>query len=429
MNNKNSNDPKPPRVFSIWTWFITLLVLGVLAISGLIAGVLFMHKEKNKLAEHLASFERQRAGEDLERRKGEEQTKITLAHNRQTEVLRMVAPATNGLTELLNDIPIIHGYLSALKTNDLGKLVASRPDRVAQARRLYDDEPQALAATEEVRQRLENVRRIERQLLSELGTASSPDAELIETLREARLWANERQLRANLFSARLADLMVEARAEPRTNSLSRDLNLTGALNRLIAHEARMYDEIVAPKVEAAKIQATNIVAEAKAENIVKGGQVQADQVRVQTALQIATNVVQITTFDIQRQQVEDEARKLRLRQKASTPAIQAALAAYLSPGHYNAVLHGKMNDRFSVSARPMSLSQIRSAGALDPDIASVRRFIALGMNHYNDRPRVSDMFRFGTWYRDGNAMKYAAQLQGWIIELGPTFVEMGLLAP
>src|SRR5438874_946158 len=115
MNNKNSNEPKPPRVFSIWTWLITLLVLGVLTVSGLIAGILFMHKEKTKLTEHLASFEHQRASEDLERRKAEEQTKITLAHNRQTEVLRLVAPATNGLTELLNVIPNIHRELSGLK--------------------------------------------------------------------------------------------------------------------------------------------------------------------------------------------------------------------------------------------------------------------------------------------------------------------------
>jgi hypothetical protein len=57
MNNKSSNEPKPTRVFSIWTWFITLLVLGVLTISGLIASILFMRKEKTKLSEHLASFE------------------------------------------------------------------------------------------------------------------------------------------------------------------------------------------------------------------------------------------------------------------------------------------------------------------------------------------------------------------------------------
>ena len=429
MNNKNSINPKPPRVFSIWTWFITLLVLGVLAISGLIAGVLFMHKEKNKLAEHLASFESQRASEDLERRKAEEQTKITLAHNRQTEVLRMVAPATNGLTELLNVIPSIHRNLSELMTNDMGKLVASRPERVAQARRLFDDERQALAATEEVAQRLENVLRIERQLLSELGTASSPNAELAEGLQEARVWANAQRQRATLFNARLTDLEREASAAPRTNSSFRDLNLAAALDRLIAHEARMYDEIVTPKVEAARIQATNIVAEAKVENIVKGGQVQAEQVRMQTALQIATKAVETTTVDIQRQRVEDEARKLRLRQKASDPAIQACLASYLSPGIYKAVLHGKMNDRFSTTARPMSLSQMQSAGALDSGMASLRRFIELGMNRYNDRPRVSEMFRFGTWYRDPNAVNHASRLQGLIIELGPTFVEMGLLDP
>ena len=428
MNNKNT-EPKPPHVFSIWTWFIILLVLGVIIVSGLIAGVLFMHKEKNKLTEHLASFERQRASEDLERRKAEEQTKITLAHNRQTEVLQMVAPATNQLTALLNGIPNIHRYLSELKTNDLGKLVASRPDRVAQARRLFDDERQALAATGEVMQRLENVRRIERQLLSELGTASSPDAALIEALQEARLWANDQSQRANLFIARLTDLEREASAAPRTNSLSRDLNLAGAIARLIAHEAKMYDEIVAPKVEAAKIQATNLVADAKAENIVKAGQVQAEQVRMQTALQIATNAVETTTAEVQRQQVENQARTLRLRQKASDPAIQACLASYLSPGIYRAVLHGKMNDRFSTTARPMSLSQMRSAGAFDPGLAGLRRFIELGMNRYNDRPRVSELFRFGTWYRDPNAVNYASRLQGLVVELGPTFVEMGLLDP
>lgn len=428
MNNK-SNEPKPPRVFSIWTWFITLLVLGVITVSGLIAGILFMHKERNQLTENLASFEHKRASEDLEKRKAEEQTKITLAHNRQTEVLRMVAPATNQLTELLNAIPSIHRYLSDLKTNDLGKLVASRPDRVAQARRLFDDERQALAATGEVMQRLENVRRIERQLLSELGTASSPDTALIEALQEARLWANEQWQRANLFSARLADLEHEASAAPRTNSSSRDLNLAAALDRLIAHEARMYDAIVTPKLEAAKIEATNTVAVAKAELIVTDGQIQAEQVRMQTSLRVATNTVEKTTVDIQRQQVENEAFKLRLRQKASSPAIQASLASYLSPGHYKAQLHGKMNDRFSTIARPMSLSEMRAAGALDSGTASLRRFIELGMSRYNDRPRVGETFRKPTWYREGPALDQAANLQGLIIELGPTFVELGLLDP
>ena len=70
-----------------------------------------------------------------------------------------------------------------------------------------------------------------------------------------------------------------------------------------------------------------------------------------------------------------------------------------------------------------------AAGALDPNLAGLRRFIDLGMNRYNDRPHVGAMFRFGNWYRDGSAVDRAAQLQGLIIELGRTFVEMGLLDP
>ena len=70
--------------------------------------------------------------------KAEEQARITLAGNRQQEVLAQVRAATNALEKLLANAQQLRADAEALKSNEDGKRVALHPDLVRQARAFYE---------------------------------------------------------------------------------------------------------------------------------------------------------------------------------------------------------------------------------------------------------------------------------------------------
>ena len=77
--------------------------------------------------------------------------------------------------------------------------------------------------------------------------------------------------------------------------------------------------------------------------------------------------------------------------------------------------------------KPMSYSALREAGALQPTMKGLVAFIALGVNNHNDRPHLPREFLRPSWYTLPNLVDQAKPLQQLMIELGPTFVDMGIM--
>ena len=83
----------------------------------------------------------------------------------------------------------------------------------------------------------------------------------------------------------------------------------------------------------------------------------------------------------------------------------------------------------SFDRKPVSYSKLKELGALNPSLDGLNTFVAIGAYTGNDRPRLDIRYNNSRWPRDNGLMQQAKNLQALMIELGPTFVDMGIMSP
>lgn len=140
--------------------------------------------------------------------------------------------------------------------------------------------------------------------------------------------------------------------------------------------------------------------------------------------------------------IEDEAEAIRLRQLAQSPVNQEKLRPFTTPGQWQP---GIRRPKPAAEIIPMSLSAIDGFGALNRDEEGLRRLLAIinadGVGPIpvtqgqGNRKRHLDEMRpkwgFPDRFKDLTAdqVRQVREVQQLLIELGPTMVELKLLAP
>lgn len=124
-------------------------------------------------------------------------------------------------------------------------------------------------------------------------------------------------------------------------------------------------------------------------------------------------------------QIEDQALRLKLKQKAATPEVQGKLAPFTTPGYWFPA------GKFSVDKKPHSLSQLQSLGALTPDARGMDRLVAIAIDPGDKvRPR---WYRYTggrlQWKKNPAEVERIKDVQSLLIELSSILVEMGMLQP
>jgi len=135
--------------------------------------------------------------------------------------------------------------------------------------------------------------------------------------------------------------------------------------------------------------------------------------------------------ELEAERIALEAEKQRLREKCRSPEVANALAPFIGKGYWQP---GKAEP--GLDPGPVSFTAIQAAGALDQTVRGARELYFLGANPKNDRPGVwPDNERLAgfpdeKWLKNKPAARErAVKAQAFLIELGPTLVELGLLAP
>jgi hypothetical protein len=409
--------PQPqPGGVSIWTALVVLFILVLLVAAGL-AGMGYYIKS-GKL--NAASIQRKRdaqnqkikdqqARDEMAREKGEEEARLTLARNRQDDVLQTVRKSTNVFGTLMVDVGGLEQQLQSLKTNREGRAISSHPDLVAQAIQLYKDQARRLPEVSEIADRWEGARRIEQQLLSMRGSPFNPDSTLTSAAQDGLVWAESQAQSVDDIKATLAGLQRDAKAK--LTSVADAPTLQDAMTLQIAAEQRARNEMMIKATAAAQLQETRTLAEAQSNSI------------------LAKAEAMKTDSEIERQRVLQDAKKKMLREKPSRADIRDQLAAYLTPGYFLPPPRGAMGSQIqrSYDKKPMSYSKLRELGALAPTMDGLHEFVRIGVNRANDRPRLPDAFLLQYWDRKPELLDQARNLQKLMIELVPTFVEMHLM--
>jgi hypothetical protein len=393
---------------------VVLFVLALVVIGGLGGMVYYLKsgrlqdkRNQARLENEIQKLKDDEARHELARKKGEEDAKLTLARNRQDDVLQVVRKSTNVLGNLIVAVGALNQAMDAIKTNSDGRIISPHPDLVAQARRLYEDQGRRVPLVTEVAERLEGVRRIEQQLLSVLGTAFNPEATLTSSAQDALVWAQSQARSVYEIKAALGALQRDAKAK--LSSAANPPMLQDAMMQQTAAEEQARNAIIIKATENAKWTEAQTLAAAQSNHI------------------IAQAHAKLTDAEIERQHVLDDSQRKLLREKASRTDIQSQLAAYLTPGYFLPPPRGAMGIQKSYDKKPMSYSKLRELGALEPTMDGLHKFVAIGVHRGNDRPRLAEEFLGQSWDRKTELLEQAKGIQQLMIELGPTWVETGVM--
>lgn len=415
---------------------VLIIAFMLLLLVGGVSGVYVWLKADNlRLMKQQEETEKARLQAELDRKKAEDDAKKTLARSRQEEALVVVRNATNSLEKLLGSMHQMATDAASFRTNDLGRKLAAFPDLVGQARHLFGTEFRSLPTENEAITRLEGTRRLELDLVSKLGGTYEPGADLLSANHATIAWAEEAQRRVSLAQTSLAALITEARVKV-TSGTSPVGSLDEAIRQLSEGEALLRQQAMAAALAAARKEADKKLTSALESQIKTEAEVKAAllaqkdaEAKAQLEREVMERQAQQRLADTQSKLgvsgTDNEARKLVLKRKAEDPRIQAKLAPFTTPGYLTA------KGVISVDKLPISYTELKSIGALEPTIAGIQRMVLVAyVGKDKDRPR----WRFqhmdaASWKRVPTEMDQVKEAQALLIELGPVLVEMGKLAP
>ena len=445
-------DNRNPRVItvreerkgiSLATVFAGLLVLALIGIGSLVGVVYYTRSGNAQLQRQLAEVAEKQAQAELDKKKAAENEKLTLARNRQDEVLAHVRSATNILFQLLAETKALSADSTALKSNEAGKQVALHPDLVAQARRLYESEIPGVVSVDAVVTRLEAVRRVEQQIVGAAGTTFEPGADLLVTAQNSALWAEPEKRKATQARTLLAGLITESKVKVTGGAVnSGSPTLEEAIRRLNQSEVAARQEAIVKKTTEAKVEGTAALAQAEAQRVLDQAKAEAKRV-IDEASEIkaqaerdslqrkAQTKLEDAKADVAAKDTLDEATRTKLRQRASDPSVQAALAPLLTPGLWTpAAGSGAFKE---IEKKPLSLSELKASGALNPNANGLKALVYIACNYHNDRPKWSDIAyknqNLSAFLKDPARVALAAERQKILIEVAPVLVEMKLMEP
>ncbi len=440
---KSTPVPTKSGGLPLWTVLVALLVLALLGAASLGAILYFTRSDKAKLERQIQAMESQKARAKIDEQKAADDAKLTLARNRQDEILTQARNATNVLGRLLQEQNAATDEAAALKTSEAGRSVAQHPDLLAQARRLYETDLPGLASAGDIIGKLESVRRIEQQLASALGTTYEPAAEMSVTAQNASTWGEQEQRKVSQVRILVASLVQESKIKVAKTALTANSpNLETAIRDLIQAEAATRQKAIQEKTAEAKTEAADTVAKAEAQRILEEARIQASNIVAQaneekakqkrTAVVLqAQRQVQDTKAQVEALQQLDEAQKIKLRQKASRPDVQTTLAPFITPGLWT--IATGMGGYKEIDKKPLSYTAIKGAGALNPTSEGLHSLVKIATHDRNDRPKWNDIKLrneiSSRFLKSPERIAMVKERQALLNELAPVLVEMKLLEP
>lgn len=258
--------------------------------------------------------------------------------------------------------------------------------------------------------RLTDAEANERQrILTAKSAEATTNAMFMDAQAEAKRILEEAQLRTNkVFQALRTQAVEEARLESLRQASNQVAQAdTDAKLKLLEDQMRQVrEETIA--------QSNRMWTEMEA---------QAEKHRSELDLIRASNQVDTARVKVATQSAEEEALKVQLRKKASSPAVQGKLAAFITPGYV------QVNNKITVEKKPLSFTQLQNAGALVPGSrGSLLKLVRIA-NDIDDKIRPRWKIPVIFFDKSPEAIEKANEAQALLIELGPVLIEKGLLQP
>lgn len=412
-----------------------VLLLAVVAIAAL--GLLLYQStsETRRLQQAATEQSNQELRHELEKRQAAEQGQLTIARNRQGDALAFARRAATNLTTLQLQLDRVLIAAAELQTNEAGRAVAVHPDLVAQSRRLYEAVIPSLPAASDLIAKLEAARRIEQQVADALGTTYYPEPDILVTLQNSALWAETESRKVADAQNLLTALVREARIKaPPAAAAPHPPTLAAAMDALAAAEEASKQRAILAQTTVASTNATAMLAEAEARRIIESALIESNKIMTavlatkakeddEARLRQADRKIQEAQATVTAAAKLDDARRIELRNKASTSEVQGKLAPFITPGYWQ--IGGIKPD-----LKPLSFSALQAHGALEPTIKGMDRLVEIASRVSDHvRPRWKLERGRNLWHKSPQDMEKVKETQALLVELGPVLVELKMLEP
>lgn len=321
------------------------------------------------------------------------------AKSKQRTFVRQGREATRLLETCDAEVKLWSEQITPLLDNEAGKRLAGDKLLVRQFRAIYVQDRPSSELIGDLRTSVDDLVVPVKEALEDQDDHTIPNQSAFEELQS--LQEEARKLRDALRTPR--ERLV-ALAESATSLPMQDVSLRQALNDV--HRADMLAET--SRIEAEVAEANRIAREQKA-------QTEAQIVRDKAAREIEKR--------------KAEAEHDRLVEKAKTAEVQQLLAPFITKGYYQ-YRNGIMRD---AEPGPFSYTGLKGYGALNPTTQGLTRLNELAhdggdLAPGNDRQGLWKFANYpGGW--SATDQEYMKRVQDLLRELGPTLVELKMLAP
>ena len=413
-------------------------LLTLVALVGLGIAVAYFYFKSDSAASDLQQ-------QNVDLKKGLENTKAMLAELKQAELRRLEEQSVNAtaVEERLADLDRAEGQVRELKdelkrwqtteadlqTGDLGRRVASSEEVLKQYQALQGKTQPDPLLPDKFQARLDLLRKPLLEAAASPIKAYRPGPAFEHTLLQIQQDITEALVDIRTRNAQLAAVIAQAPSEPTADSQS----LSEALKRLDNAWAIAQAEKITAQVQKVRDEFDEKLAAEKAGTERLRSELVLEQERRKREIE------EIKERD-QSQQLADYAKQLKetQQQKAAKdalerqyqhdlPEIKSLLKPFVTDGRTQP---GRHTFEMTVDVGPVSFSKLQGVGALTRTVDAQRKFWSMTTaNKTNDRDLGAFPPYVGSaqdWFRKQPTVGRAQEL---LIKYGPLMVEKGMLAP
>lgn len=363
-----------------------------------------------------------------------EEFRKTTAKNRRQEVLVLLREQEKRLTTIAANAAAVRADANALLDGEAGKKIALRAPTLLQAVLLFDIRLNELPSTTALQTRTEESRRHE-ITLENAADVYVPDESLLSQVKELVDFTNKAEAAVAGVKVSVNALKNEARAIVPDEGRPLIETLGQAIARSKeAEDTRLGQENIElirkarqkAAATSAQLVASGITNAADNEEILHAATMAKDRTLAeQEALRIKNEAAMaVMAQENKRKQQLAEAEHAKKLKEAQDPAIRAKLAPFFASGFWQP---GEARAK-ATEATPISLSRLRSYGALNRDDRGLNLLATVATTGRNERPKWDKAYSTSMSRSKTLVRTELLERQKLLIDYGEIFVELGYLA-
>lgn len=422
--------PPPLRKFPL----MPLIVFGVIIAGGAGGFVLWYHRGPDPIQEAEKTIVEEHK-DDLEAAKAQQKDEFDLNRGKCQQAIAKGEKVLDLLTEFDQELKKWDDSVVALLTNDRGKALAGNPDHIPQFRKLFQHRRPTKADGDAIRARVSALLERPYAALAAERNTYRPGKEVLEDLEAAQNTVEDmikqyRDARTDIEGLVTGDQRLGKRAAVTLEQAIKDIDAANAdkLARAVATAEAAAQEEADQAIVNARVAMIRQKAEDQKKQIEEEQKLAAAQAESQRKITAASREAEEKRGVTEAARIREETEKREKTLLAQSSEVKSLLAPFTAEGYWQpGVEVGQSTDK-----KPVSLSKLRSFGALQDSPEGLQQLLTAGTGPYH-RDLEDKVRPRWPWPSLMNALKpdqldQLKKAQKCLRDLDTTLVELKMLS-